>query len=315
VTLPKFAFFDGQIVPYAEAKVGILTHTLNYGTGAFAGIRAYWNPEQEQLHIFRAADHYRRLKNSARLICAEIDYTEEELVEITVELLRREGYREDCYIRPLVYKSDEKIGVRLHDLHDALAIAAIPFELYIKNDEDARVTISSWRRIDDNAIPARGKICGAYVNSAMTKTDALRAGYDEALVLTQDGHVSEGSAMNVFIVRDGELITPPITDNILEGITRNTVIVVATEELGLRVVERPIDRTEIYLCQEVLLTGTAAQVTAVTWVDHRPVGDGVMGPVAAELRRMFKDLVRGRTPKYAGWLSPVYVKEQAGAAP
>ena len=314
MTLPKFAFFDGQIVPYAEAKVGILTHTLNYGTGAFAGIRAYWNPDQEQLYIFRAVDHYRRLKNSAKLICAEIDYTAEDLVEITVELLRREEYREDCYIRPLVYKSDEKIGVRLHDLHDALAIAAIPFELYIKNDEDARVTISSWRRIDDNAIPARGKICGAYVNSAMTKTDALRAGYDEALVLTQDGHLSEGSAMNVFIVRDRELITPPITDNILEGITRHTVIRVATEELGLRVVERPIDRTEIYLCQEVLLTGTAAQVTAVTWVDHRPVGDGVMGPVAAELRRLFNEIVRGRNPKYAGWLSPVYVKEQAGAA-
>ena len=314
MTLPKFAFFDGQIVPYAEAKVGILTHTLNYGTGAFAGIRAYWNPDQEQLYIFRAIDHFRRLKNSAKLICAEIDYTAEELVEITVELLRREDYRQDCYIRPLVYKSDEKIGVRLHDLHDALAIAAIPFELYIKNDEDARVTISSWRRIDDNAIPARGKICGAYVNSAMTKTDALRAGYDEALVLTQDGHLSEGSAMNVFIVRDRELITPPITDNILEGITRHTVIRVATEELGLRVVERPIDRTEIYLCQEVLLTGTAAQVTAVTWVDHRPVGDGVMGPVAAELRRLFNEIVRGRNPKYAGWLSPVYVKEQAGAA-
>jgi branched-chain amino acid aminotransferase len=215
----------------------------------------------------------------------------------------------------LIYKSDEKIGVRLHDLHDALAIAAIPFELYIKNDEDARVTISSWRRIDDNAIPARGKICGAYVNSAMTKTDAMRAGFDEVLVLTQDGHLSEGSAMNVFIVREGALITPPVTDNILEGITRRTVMVVAAEELGLQVIERPIDRTEIYVCQEVLLTGTAAQVTAVTWVDHRPVGDGVMGPVAAQLRRLFSEIVRGRNPKYAAWLSPVYVKERAGAAP
>jgi len=314
VTLPKFAFFDGQIVPYAEAKVGILTHALNYGTGAFAGVRAYWNPEQEQLYVFRAIDHFRRLKNSAKLICAEIDYTAEDLVEITLELLRREGYREDCYIRPLIYKSDEKIGVRLHDLHDALAIAAIPFERYIKNDEDARVTISSWRRIDDNAIPARGKICGAYVNSAMTKTDAARAGFDEVLVLTQDGHLSEGSAMNVFIVRDGVLITPPVTDNILEGITRKTVMAVAAEELRLPVVERQIDRTEIYLSQELLLTGTAAQVTAVTWVDHRPIGDGVMGPVAAQLRRLFSDIVRGRNPKYAGWLSPVYVQEQAGAA-
>lgn len=315
MTLPKFAFFDGQIVPYAEAKVGVLTHALNYGTGAFAGIRAYWNLDQQQLYVFRAIDHYRRLLNSARLICAEIDYTAEDLVEITLELLRREGYHEDCYIRPLIYKADETIGVRLHDLRDALAISSIPFDRYIKNDEDARVTVSSWRRIDDNAIPARGKICGAYVNSAMSKTDAARAGFDEALVLTQDGHLSEGSAMNVFIVRDGVMVTPPITDNILEGITRKTVMAVAAEELGLKVVERPIDRTEIYLSQEILLTGTAAQVTAVTWVDHRPVGEGVMGPVAAELRRLFGDIVRGRNPKYTGWLSPVYVKEQAGAAP
>jgi branched-chain amino acid aminotransferase len=201
----------------------------------------------------------------------------------------------------LAYKADEQIGVRLHNLTDELTIFAMPFGQYIKNDTSAHVTISSWRRIDDNMIPARAKISGAYVNSALAKTDASRAGFDEALVLTQDGHLSEGSAMNLFIVRDNVLITPPVTENILEGITRRTVIELAKNELKLAVVERPIDRTEIYICNELILTGTAAQVTAVTKVDHRPVGSGEMGPVAGTLRKLFNDVVRGNNPKYAHW--------------
>ncbi len=313
MTLPRYAYFQGKLVPYSEAKVGVMTHALNYGTGAFGGLRGYWNLEEDQLFVFRILDHYHRLLNSARLLCASLDLTEEDLRDITLRLLQAEGLRQDCYIRPLVYKADETIGVRLHDLHDELAMFAVPFDRYVERDEGAHVTISSWRRIDDNAVPARGKFTGAYINSAFIKTDALRSGFDEALVLTNDGHISEGSAENVFIVRDDVLITPPVTDNILEGITRRTVMTLAQDDLGLRVVERPIDRTEVYVCDELFLTGTAAQVTAVIKVDHRPVGEGVMGPVTAQLRRLYDDAVRGRMPKYRHWNEPVFVREAAAA--
>jgi branched-chain amino acid aminotransferase len=299
--LPKHAFFQGKIVPYSEAKVGVATHALNYGTAVFGGLRGYWNEEKKKLFVFRPMDHYRRFLNSCRLLCMEFDRTPESLTQLTLELLRKDNYQQNIYIRPLAYKADEQIGVRLHNLTDELTIFAMPFGQYIKNDTSAHVTISSWRRIDDNMIPARAKISGAYVNSALAKTDASRAGFDEALVLTQDGHLSEGSAMNLFIVRDNVLITPPVTENILEGITRRTVIELAKNELKLAVVERPIDRTEIYICNELILTGTAAQVTAVTKVDHRPVGSGEMGPVAGTLRKLFNDVVRGNNPKYAHW--------------
>jgi branched-chain amino acid aminotransferase len=236
----------------------------------------------------------------------ELDIDHERLTKITVELLRKEGHRRDVYVRPLAYKADEMIGVRLHDLRDEITIFSLPFDRYVKNDDNAHVTFSSWRRIDDNMIPARGKISGAYVNSALAKTDASLAGFDEAIVLNQDGHISEGSAMNFFMMRNGKLITPPVTDNILEGITRRTVMRVACEELGLEVVERPIDRTEVFLANEALLTGTAAQITAITRVDHRPIGEGTMGPVAGKLREMFDDVVRGKIEKYKDWNYPVY---------
>jgi len=306
VALPKYAYFKGKIVPYSEAKVGVMTHALNYGTAVFGGIRAYWNEEEKQLYIFRPYDHYRRFLNSAKLLCMELGHTPESLTEVTKELLRAEGHRCDVYIRPLAYKADETIGVRLHDLTDEVTIFSIPFDRYVSNDTDAHVTVSSWRRIDDNTIPARGKISGAYVNSALIKTDAVRAGFDEALVLTQEGHVSEGSAENVFIVRDGVLITPPVTENILEGITRRSVMELAREELGIPVVERPIDRTEIYICDELFLTGTAAQITAVTRVDHRPVGKGKMGPITSKMRELFEKVVRGKMTKYRHWNVPVY---------
>ncbi len=299
--LPRNAYFQGKIVPYSEAKIGVATHALNYGTAVFGGIRAYWNEEKKRLFIFRPQDHYRRFLNSCKIMRMEFAHTPESLTELTIELLRADGYEQDIYIRPLAYKADEQIGVRLHNLTDELTIFALPFGLYIKNDTSAHATISSWRRLDDNAIPARGKISGAYASSALIKTDAALAGFDEALVLTQEGHLSEGSAMNLFIVRDGVVITPPITENILEGITRRSVIELAQAELNLPVVERPIDRSEIYLCDELFLTGTAAQVTAVTRVDHRPIGNGEMGPVAAQLRQLFEQVVRGNHPKYNHW--------------
>ncbi len=305
MALPKNAYFKGRIVPYSEAKIGVATHALNYGTAVFGGLRGYWSEEKKKVLVFRPLDHFQRFLNSCRLLAMEFDYTPGSLNEIMLELLRQDGYQEDIYIRPLAYKADESIGVRLHDLIDEFTMFAMPYGTYMKNDDHAHVTISSWRRIDDNVIPARGKISGAYVNSALAKTDAVRGGYDEALVLTQDGHLTEGSAMNVFIVREGVLITPPVTENILEGITRRSVIELAKNELKLTVVERAIDRTEVYICDELFLTGTAAQVTAVTQVDHRPVGSGAMGPLTEKLRALFSDVVHGKNPAYAHWTEAV----------
>ncbi len=299
--LPKNAYFQGNIVPYSEAKVGVATHALNYGTAVFGGIRGYWNEEKKHLFVFRPQDHFRRFLNSCRIMCMEFKHTPESLTDLTLKLLRRDAYRQDIYIRPLAYKAEEGIGVRLHDLKEDLTIFALPFGQYVKNDTSAHVTISSWRRIDDNMIPARGKISGAYAGSALVKTDAARAGFDEALVLTQEGHLTEGSAMNIFMVRDGVLVTPPVTDNILEGITRRSVIELAKNELGLTVVERPIDRSEVYICEELFLTGTAAQVTVVTKVDYRPIGQGVMGPIGEQLRKLFLEVVRSNNPKYSHW--------------
>jgi branched-chain amino acid aminotransferase len=309
VILPKHAYFKGKIVTYSKAKVGTLTHALNYGTAAFGGLRAYWNEKEKQLFIFRANDHYRRFLNSAKLLCMQLEHTPATLTQLTVDLLRVDGYQQNIYIRPLAYKSDEVIGVKLHGLHEELTICALPFERYLDDDTNASVTISSWRRVDDNIIPARGKISGAYANSAFIKTDAVRAGFDEALVLTQEGHISEGSAMNFFMLRDGVLITPPVTENILEGITRRSVIEMVRQELNLTIQERPVDRTEVYLCDELFLTGTAAQITAVTSVDHRSVGNGEMGPITTSLYHLFQDILHGRVPRYHHWLTPVYEKK------
>jgi branched-chain amino acid aminotransferase len=314
VNLPKYAYFRGEIVPYSEAKVSVLTHGFNYGTAVFAGVRAYWNEEQEQLYVFRAAEHFQRLLHSAKVMFMEFDYSPESLTQITLELLRVEEYRRDIYIRPLAYKADEIVGVKLHDLIDEITIAALPFDSYVANDTNAHVTFSSWRRLDDNMIPARGKVSGAYANSALIKTDAVKAGFDEALVLTQDGHVSEGSAMNIFMVRNGALVTPTITENILEGITRRTAMELARQEMGVEIIERPIDRTEIYMSEELFMTGTAAQIVAITRVDHRQIGSGGMGPITTRLRELYQQVVRGKLSEYSHWNTPVYSSEKITAA-
>jgi branched-chain amino acid aminotransferase len=302
----QYAFFDGKIVPVDEAKVSVRTHSFNYGTGCFEGIRGYWNPEEEQMLVFRLREHYERFLRSCNLLMIDLPHDADQLCEITLELLRQEGFQSDAYIRPLAYKSDEIIGVKLHGLTDALTIFATPFGRYVEAEEGARVHVSSWRRIDDNALPARGKIVGAYVNSAFSKTEALLNGFDEAIVLSQDGHVSEGSAENLFIVRNGQVITPPATDNILEGITRDTVMELVREELGLEVVERKIDRTELYSAEEFFMTGTGVQIAAIVEVDHRPIGDGTTGPIVQQVRDLYFDVVRGRMAKYRHWCTPVY---------
>ncbi len=303
---PKYAFFKGKVVPIDEAKVSVVTHSFNYGTGVFAGLRGYWNEEREQLYLFRPYDHFTRFMNSAKIIMISVPYTVQELVDATLELLRHEQYRQDCYVRPLAYKSSEKIGVRLHELEDDVTIFSVPFGAYMSKEEDVHAHISSWRRLDDNAIPPRAKIVGAYASSAMAKTDAMLHGYDEAIVLDQDGHVSEGSAENIFIIRDGVAITPPVYANILEGITRRTVITILRDEMGVEVVEREIDRSELYVADEAFFCGTGAQIAAITKVDHWDVGEGVMGPIVRELRRRYFDIVRGRDEKYSDWILPVY---------
>ncbi len=300
----KWAYFEDEFVPLEEAKIGIATHALNYGTGVFGGIRAYWNDQQEQLYVFRIKKHFARFLDSCKLLNIVLPYSIDDLSNIVLELLRREGYRTDAYLRPLAYKSTEDITPRLYDLDDSFSCFSRPQGNYIKLEVKAGV--SSWRRVDDNAIPARGKITGAYINSAFARSEAYWNGFDEAIVLNHDGHVSEGSAENIFIVRNDTLITPSVKDNILEGITRATIMELAHEELGMKVHERTIDRSELYLADEAFFTGTGAQVSAIVEIDHRKLGNGSTGPWTKKIQDLYFNTVRGNNPKYTHWLTPVY---------
>jgi branched-chain amino acid aminotransferase len=304
--IPDWAYLDGRIVPYRDASFGLLTHALNYGTGCFAGIRGYWNADEGQLLVFRPEDHFRRFTDSARLLRMDLGVTPADLTRGVLELLRAEGYRENCYIRPLAFYRDEIIGVRLHGLTPAVGIASVPLGSYLGKEDGIHVAVSSWTRVSDNVIPARGKIAGSYANSALAKTDAILAGFDEAVMLNEHGHVCEGSVENVFIVRGGVVVTPPLTDDVLEGFTRATVMHLLREDLGQTVIERSIDRTELYLADEMFLTGTGAEIAAVTRVDHRAIGDGRIGPIVSTLRTRYFDTVYGRVAKYREWCRPVY---------
>lgn len=304
VPMGKWAFFEDEFVPLDQAKIGIGTHAFNYGTGCFGGMRAYWNEEQQQLYIFRPKKHFNRFLESCRLLNIVLPYSLDDLIGITVELLRRDEYRQDAYMRPIAYKATEDITPRLYDLDDAYAMFTRPQGNYIKLE--VRAGTSSWRRVDDNSIPARGKITGAYINSSFARTEAHWNGYDEAIVLNQDGHVSEGSAENFFMIRHGKLVTPSAQDNILEGVTRATVMELAKDELGLEVVERPIDRSELYLADEAFFTGTGAQVSAIIEIDHRPLGTATTGPLTRQIQDLYFRTVRGKNERYAHWVMPVY---------
>jgi branched-chain amino acid aminotransferase len=299
----QWAFFKDEFVPIARAQVSIMSQVVNYGIGAFGGIRAYWSEEKQQLYIFRIEDHLRRFLGSCKLFNTTLPYSVDDLKRIIIELLRREGYREDAYVRPLIINVTEDITPRLYDVQFEFACFSRPQGNYIKLEVSA--CTSSWRRIDDNVIPSRGKLTGGYVNSAFAKSEAHWNGFDEAIVLNQDGHVAEGSAMNLFIVRHGKIITPPVTDNILEGITRNTVLRLA-HDLGIEVIERSVDRTELYIADEVLFCGTGAQVAAVSEIDHRKIGTGKIGAIGKQIQETYFSTVRGKNPKYAEWLTPVY---------
>lgn len=299
-------YLNGAYVRYCDAHVGLLTHGLNYGTGCFEGIRGFWNDERSQVNLFRLPEHFERLRRSARLLLIPLEETAAQLSAHTVELVRRNKLRQDVYVRPLVFMAAEEIGVRLHNVRFSCAIVALPHKSYFDSSAGLRACVSSWRRIDDNSAPARAKLTGIYVGSALAKSDAVKNGFDEAILLTAEGHVAEGSAENIFIVRDGIVMTPPVTDNILEGITRETVMELAASELGLRVIERSIDRSEVYQADEVFFTGTAVGVAPVIEVDHRAIGDGKIGKVSAALVDLYRDITQGRLQQYGRWLTPCF---------
>jgi branched-chain amino acid aminotransferase len=310
VTGPRFVFFRGEIVPYEQAKVSVLTHGLNYGTGCFEGIRGYWNAEEQELYLLKAALHFERIHQSARILHMNLKYSVEELCDITIELIKKNELREDVYVRPLLFMGDELIGVRLHNLTTEFTMFVVPMGDYI-NRTGIKVCVASWRRIDDNAVPARAKITGAYINSALAKTEAYQNGFDEAIFLNPDGHVSEGSAMNIFLVRNGRIATPGVNHNILEGVTRRVVMQIAEEELGIKTEERAIDRTELYVSDEIFLCGTGAQIAPITMVDHRLVGGtGKIGPITERLMGIYGRAVRNQYHRFSDWLTPVYSQKR-----
>jgi branched-chain amino acid aminotransferase len=301
-----YAFMNGKVLPLSEAKVGVMTHALHYGTSVFEGIRGNWNPEQEKLYVFRPREHYQRFLQGCKIMRINIPYTPEELSNITLDLVERCGYQQDIYIRPLAFKGAERVAVlKLQDLEDSLVIFPIPFGAYLDLEAAASCCTSSWRRMEDTMIPPRVKIGGLYVNSVLAKTEATLAGFDEAILLTQDGFVSEGTGENIFMVMDGKLVTPSTSDNILTGITRDAVIQIARNELGLETVERSVRRSELYIAEECFLTGTAAHITPVGHIDNFQIGSGEIGPVTKELQRLYFDVIRGRIPRYLHWCTLV----------
>ncbi len=298
------SYFEGEYVPLRDAKVSIMTHAFMYGTATFEGIRGYWNAEHETLYVLFVREHCERIRNSAKMLLMENLPPVDELVEIVLETVRRNHFREDVYVRPSFYKSTKAIGVRLHHLDHEMYVITSPFGNYIDVEKGVRVMTSTWRRNADEALPARGKIVGGYVNMAFQKSEAELNGFDEALVLTPDGHASEASAANLFVVRDGVLITPPVSDDILEGVTRKAIMGLA-RDAGIQVEIRSVDRSELYVCDEVFLCGTGVQVSPVIEVDHRPVGTGEIGPVSRLLSERYFAAVRGNLPEYRSWLSPI----------
>ena len=297
-------YFEGDWIAMRDAKVSVMTHAFMYGTATFEGLRAYWNADQGRLYGLKVREHVERIRQSCRILLMVDVPSVDELTRLIVETVRRNGFREDAYIRPSFYKSTRAIGVRLHDLDNELYIVALPFGNYIDTDIGVRVMTSTWRRNADEALPARGKIVGGYVNMAFQKSEAELNGFDEAIVLTANGHVNEASAANVFVVRDGVALTPPVSDDLLEGVTRKALLELMANE-GIPVETRSIDRSELYIADEVFLCGTGVQISPVIEVDHRPVGSGRVGPISRLVRDRYFDAVRGRLPEYEHWLTPI----------
>ena len=305
--MPSYAYLHKQFVPLPEAKIGVMTHALHYGSAIFEGIRGNWNRRRKQTYLFRLREHYQRLLNGCHVLKIKLPYTIDELCQITVKLVEMCHFEEDVYVRPLAYKSAERLGVRLHDVEDDFLAFVIPWGPYLDVDK-ARCAVSSWRRPDDNVIPPQAKITGLYANNALAKSEAIENGFDEAIMLTPDGHVSEGSGENIFLVLEGKLVTPASYNNILLGITRDTVIKLAQNELGIETIERPVDRSELYTAEECFLTGTAAHITPVAEIDYRQIGSGEIGEITRRLQQLYFEVIRGNNPKYLDWCTPVYKK-------
>lgn len=300
--MSSYAYFNKQFVPLSEAKIGIMTNSLHYGTAVFEGIRGNYNSEQQQIYLFRLKEHYQRMHQGCQVLKINLPYTIDELCQITIELVRKCGFQEDIYIRPLAYKSSEALGVRLHDLEDDFLILAIPWGRYLDVDK-ARCGVSSWRCPKE--VP-RAKLTGLYINNALAKTEAIENGFDEAIMLTLDGYVSEGSGENIFLVINDKLVTSASYNSILMGITRDTTINLAKNELGIETIERPIERTELYNADECFLTGTAANITPVAEIDRRKIGNGEIGDITRKLQQLYSEVIRGNNPKYLDWCTAVY---------
>lgn len=301
-----YAYFEGRIVPMSEAKISIATHALQYGTACFEGIRGYWNAEHEQLYLLKMREHYERMADSWNTLRMQPRESIDDLCRITVELVRKHNLRESVYVRPITYKADRTIKLTLTSLQDAVAIYTFAMGNYVDISSGLNVCTSSWRRANSNAMPVRAKVTGAYINSSLAVDDATAAGFDEAIMLTQYGTVSEGSSCNLFILRNGKFATPALSEDILEGVTRNALIEMIRNELGMPVEERRIDRTELYASDEIFMCGTGVQVSPVVSVDHRRVGTGNPGDFTMKLQTLYLSACRGENEKYRDWVTPVY---------
>ncbi|TGN20319.1 branched-chain amino acid transaminase [Leptospira idonii] len=299
------SYFEGKIVPSSDAKISIQTHAFQYGTAVFGGIRGYYNSKKNNLFVFRLLDHYKRLVNSTKIMQLQFDKTPEQLVEITLQLLKESNLKENVYLRPIVYTSALQLSPRFHDVKTDIAIYVLKLNDYLDTQNGLKTMVSTWTRFSDNQIPTLSKVSGGYVNSALAKSEAVQNGMDEAIFLDARGLVSEGSAENIFIVRDGVIYTPTIPSSILEGITRRTLLKIA-EDLKIKVVERDIARSELYISDEIFFSGTGVQVAWVKEVDRRIIGNGQMGPITKQIQSLFFNIVRGEEDQYKNWLTPVY---------
>ena len=303
--MPDLVYLDGKYLEKEKAMIPVMTHAFLYGTAVFEGMRAYYNENENQLYVFRPKEHFERLFQSAKIMYMDKCHSLNEHLEILKNLLKKDGYKSDVYIRPIIYKSADRIGPHLINNPDKYLVFAFPMKDYFIN-EGLRVCVSTWRRNSDNSIPPRAKINGAYVNASLISTEARMNGYDEAIVLSQSGKVAEGAAMNLFLIINGKLVTTTTTSEILTGVTRNTILQLAKEELGYEIEERIIDRSELYSAEEAFFCGTGAQIVPICSIDNRLVGKGNIGEKVKSLQKLYFDVVKGNIPKYKEWCMPVY---------